>query len=209
MFDTCTETATLALFQGSALLEEIFLPPRAASTALLEMTRTLLQSHNRFLAQLEAVGVVSGPGSFTGVRIGLAAAKGICEAAAKPLAAVSRLEVLADAAQIPDGIVLLSAGRDQVYARELGSDERPREWLSSLGELKSLLPEKTVVVGSPELTEVLTRSGIEVRFQEISARHAITAVQRCLGWGGSDVVTADANYVRNEAAIYAKSAASR
>lgn len=208
VFDTCTEAATAALFAGSDLLEEVHLPGRAASTALFGTIRDLLQRYSLYLAQLGGIGVVSGPGSFTGVRIGLAAAKGLCEASGRPLGAVSRLKVLADASQLSDGLVLLGAGRDQVYARELHADGADREWLSSLDDLKPCLHGRTVGVGSRELVAMLADTGATIRYRELSAKQAIAEVQRCLASGGSDLVLADANYVRNEAAIYAKSAAS-
>ncbi len=82
------------------------------------------------LAELDAVGVVGGPGSFTGVRSGMAVAKGFCEAAALRLAVVSRLEVLADAAALKDGLAVLDAGRGELYVRDAGSG---REWVCASG----------------------------------------------------------------------------
>ena len=66
------------------------------------------------------VGVVRGPGSFTGVRVGLAAAKGICEATGAKLMAMSRLEMLE---RVGAGkVAVLAAGRGEFYVRVDGRE---------------------------------------------------------------------------------------
>jgi tRNA threonylcarbamoyl adenosine modification protein YeaZ len=67
-------------------------------------------------AQLDAVVCSAGPGSFTGLRIGVATAKGLCFALERPLLMISSLEVLAEGEQRP-ALAVLDAGRGQVYAR--------------------------------------------------------------------------------------------
>ncbi len=205
VIDTCAERASLALFGGrNALLEERFLEERAASSTLLSTLRSVLHARELTVEALTAVGVVHGPGSFTGVRVGVAFAKGLCEARGIPLAAVSRLAVLAEAGELTSGFAVLRAGRGEVYVRELGPGAAHREWMTSLGALESVMPGQATAVESPELASSLRSSGAQVHVTELSARHAMPAVQRCFAQGGSDVVSADANYVRNEAAIYAK-----
>lgn len=73
-------------------------------------------------AQLEAVVCSAGPGSFTGLRIGVATAKGLCFALSRPLVLVSSLETLAEGAPRPS-LAVLDAGRGQLYARLLVPDE--------------------------------------------------------------------------------------
>src|SRR5579864_8658812 len=66
-------------------------------------------------ADLDGLAVVSGPGSFTGLRVGLATVKGLCEVLRRPLAAVSMLEAIATIHGTGDVTALLDAGRGEVY----------------------------------------------------------------------------------------------
>lgn len=203
ILDTCGERASLALTRGPMLLAECRLEERTASAALLGALRSLLASEGVALADLSAIGVISGPGSFTGVRVGLAMAKGLCEATGLRLAAVSRLQVLLDSAGLPHGIALLPAGRGQVYAAEVDPAGEVREWLAEMAAIVDQANAREVIVGSEVLAEVAVRAA-SVQVLELSARHAINTVLRALAAGGSDPALVDANYVRNEEAIYRK-----
>jgi tRNA threonylcarbamoyladenosine biosynthesis protein TsaB len=75
----------------------------------------LLEGAGWKLAELAAIGVVSGPGSFTGVRVGVSAAKGLSEAGGVPLIAVSRLALLAAAGGTGLVHAVLDAGRGEFY----------------------------------------------------------------------------------------------
>ena len=202
LLDTCSERASLALFRGEKLVSEAYLEERTASSALLCALRSNLAASELTVRDLSGVGVVSGPGSFTGVRVGLALAKGLCEAAALPFAAVSRLAVLAEAAGLRDGLALLDAGRGQVYAREVGRADSGREWLTDAEALRSEARGRPLAVTATKLAELLAPEVTEVKVVELSARHAFGAVRRCLAHGGTEIALADANYVRNEGAIY-------
>ena len=118
LIDTCGETAGVALSCGQDVFAAEDLARGSASAEIVQAIRRLLEQQGLRLRDLDAVGAVSGPGSFTGTRAGLATAKGLCEAAALSLAAVSRLEVLADAAELRDGFSALDAGRNEDYDRE-------------------------------------------------------------------------------------------
>lgn len=78
---------------------------------------TLLESQLRF-SDLQAVAVSQGPGSYTGLRIGVSAAKGLCYALNIPLIAVETLQVLASQVQINDGLIvpMIDARRMEVYS---------------------------------------------------------------------------------------------
>lgn len=204
--DSCGERASLALFGGDSLLAEQTLEERTASSTLLGAVRSTLQQRGLALGELSALGVVSGPGSFTGVRVGIALIKGLSEAAALPVAAVSRLAVLAEAAGLQDGFAVLGAGRDQVYLREIGGTADSRERLASWAELTLLAKGREVAVTTPEEQARVQLAGATARLVELRARHGVRSVRSCLADGGSDVAALDANYVRDERAIYASAA---
>jgi len=88
------------------------------------------------LPQLSALVAVNGPGSFTGVRVGLSAVKGLAESARLAVVAVSRLQVLAHKAQVAGAA--LDAHRYEVFLR-IGEPEA-RELLAGAEELAALRP---------------------------------------------------------------------
>src|SRR6202047_17119 len=80
---------------AQAIVATEVLPGRTSSERLVPAVRRLMEGLGWRLGELAAVGVVTGPGSFTGVRVGLSAAKGLSEAGGVGLIAVSRLALLA------------------------------------------------------------------------------------------------------------------
>jgi len=172
-----------------------------ASAQIIAVVRRLLQQLGWNLTELDAVGVVGGPGSFTGVRTGLAAAKGLCEAASLRLAVVSRLAVLADAAALTHSLTALDAGRSELYVRD---EDSGREWLCAVDELP-IAASGGIVVAEPHIAERLTVREPVLRLLHVG--DALPVVLRCLAAGGSDVSLAEANYVRGEQNIYAKTSA--
>jgi tRNA threonylcarbamoyladenosine biosynthesis protein TsaB len=148
------------------------------------------------MAQLDAVGVVSGPGSFTGMRTGLAAAKGFCESAGLRLVGVSRLEVLADAAGARSGLVALDAGRGELYVRDVASG---REWLCADAEVSVA---GSVVVAEERVAERLAaRKSV---FRPLRVGDALGLVLQGLAHSAEDAALVEANYVRVERDIYRK-----
>jgi tRNA threonylcarbamoyladenosine biosynthesis protein TsaB len=117
--DTCGPVGSVALgrLAGGAveILGQVELEGRSCSCSLVAAVRDLLASAGVKLSLLHAMVVVHGPGSFTGVRIGLSAVKGLAEPGQIPVVAVSRLEVLAWKA----GCVAaaLDAHRHEVFLR--------------------------------------------------------------------------------------------
>ena len=152
------------------------------------------------MRDLHGVGVVSGPGSFTGLRVGLACAKGLCEALGIPVAAVSRLQTLAFAAKLENGFAVLNAGRGEVYALDV---EHGTESLRSLERLAEEAQLSRVIVAEETLLTKLIRAHAEL--QAIDARAALPLVMDRLRDGGDDLETLDANYVRSEQQIYGSS----
>jgi tRNA threonylcarbamoyladenosine biosynthesis protein TsaB len=199
LIDTCGETAGVALSVGEQLLVSEDLPRGTASAEIVSTVRKLLSRAGWTLQDMDAVGVVRGPGSFTGIRAGLAAAKGLCIAVGLPLAAVSRLEVLAEAASLHQGFAVLDAGRSEFYVREITAG---REWLSSASDFNA--DHKRVAVAEKQLVERLL--GSETILRPLHVGDALSAVLRKLQEAPDDVALIDANYVREPDDIYGKQA---
>ena len=120
------------------------------SRTLLAMAEDLLKNTDCTPADLDGIAVAAGPGSFTGVRIGVAAAKGLAWGAEKPLCGVSTLAAMAWQLADREGAVLcpvMDARRSQVYnalfeAREGRPVRLTPDRAVSAGELASELREK-------------------------------------------------------------------
>lgn len=199
IIDTCTADASgVALAEDVRVIAQAALPDRTASVGLLAAVRALLSQAGWEAASLTAIGVVNGPGSFTGVRVGLSAAKGFCEALSLPMAAVSRLAVMAGASGLRDGLAAMDAGRGELYVRDIAA---ARESLEKADALAMLAAGRRIVVAETRLAEKL--ASLDIRSVTISVADALPAVLDVLQNGGSDVAITDANYVRGEAQLYA------
>ena len=93
--DTSSKAASCALWDDGALKGEFYLNVGLThSQTIMPMVQSLLQSTGAQLAEIDRFGVSTGPGSFTGLRIGLSAVKGMAMATGKPCVGVSTLEGL-------------------------------------------------------------------------------------------------------------------
>lgn len=121
--DTSGKNGSLALVRFGAgaanTLELASLEGGNFSAQLVPQISDLLKRHDLGKSDIDGFAVASGPGSFTGLRVGLAAIKALAEIMRKPIAAVSLLEAVARAAE-RDGKVLaaLDAGRGEIYCGE-------------------------------------------------------------------------------------------
>lgn len=138
--DTCGPTGSVALgrLAGSDLeiLGQIELEGRSYSATLVAAVGELLARAGTRVGDLGAIVAVNGPGSFTGVRVGLSAVKGLAEAARIPVVAVSRLEVLAWKAGLDSAA--LDAHRHEVFLRLGVAGGKARELLAGAEELAAL-----------------------------------------------------------------------
>lgn len=92
------------------------LPPREFSAQLIAAVAELLGGSPYRLADVDVLGVVTGPGSFTGLRVGVSAVKALAEGAAKPIIAISRLAAMASFVAEQDLVhAVLDAGRGEFY----------------------------------------------------------------------------------------------
>ncbi|MBE6957832.1 MAG: tRNA (adenosine(37)-N6)-threonylcarbamoyltransferase complex dimerization subunit type 1 TsaB [Ruminococcaceae bacterium] len=117
-FETSAKAASVALFEGDKLLGEQYQNTGLThSQTLLVMAQDLLRQCDLTPGDVDAVAVANGPGSFTGVRIGAAAAKGFAWGAEIPIYGVSTLEAMARGLGVFDGCICcaMDARRAQVY----------------------------------------------------------------------------------------------
>ena len=116
--DTSSQAASTALWEDGALLGEEYIRVKLThSQTSLPMVQTLLQHTQTSLEEVDLLAVSVGPGSFTGLRIGIAAVKGIAYALGKPCGAISTLECLAHNFLGVDALVcaVMDARCKQVY----------------------------------------------------------------------------------------------
>jgi tRNA threonylcarbamoyladenosine biosynthesis protein TsaB len=115
--DTCGPSGSVALSRitpaAVEILGEVPLEGRTYSATVISAVDRLLTTHAIALHGIACIVIVNGPGSFTGVRVGLSAAKGLAEGAGLPLVAISRLQVLAQKAALPNAA--LDAHRHEVF----------------------------------------------------------------------------------------------
>ncbi|MDB5480953.1 MAG: tsaB [Caulobacteraceae bacterium] len=115
--DTCLAACSVALLRDGETLGALTEPTaRGHQERLAPMTRDLLAGAELEFAALDRIGVTVGPGSFTGLRVGLAFAKGLAFALRRPCVGVGTLEALA--ASLEDGLAkaaVIDAGRGRVY----------------------------------------------------------------------------------------------
>ena len=116
--DTCDARGGVAVLRDSELVVSATHPrDEEYSSWLIPAADQVLESASLTHADLEGYAVASGPGSFTGVRVGLTTVKAWSEAFAKPIASVSRLEALASSAAAPGDFVaaFIDAQRSQLF----------------------------------------------------------------------------------------------
>jgi tRNA threonylcarbamoyladenosine biosynthesis protein TsaB len=127
------------------MLNQIELKGRTYSATLVAAVGELLRAAGIEVRELGGVVVVNGPGSFTGVRVGVSAVKGLAQGAAIPVVAISRLEVLAGKAGIASAA--LDAHRGEVFLRFERAGTGPEEMLAGANELAAAAakPERVAV----------------------------------------------------------------
>jgi tRNA threonylcarbamoyladenosine biosynthesis protein TsaB len=115
--DTCLAACSAAVIDGERVLASISEPMmRGHQERLGTMVREVMDASGLAFADLDRIAVTVGPGSFTGLRVGLAFAKGLSAALDKPAVGVGALEALA--AERPGYVVaVVDARRDQVYVQ--------------------------------------------------------------------------------------------
>ena len=117
-FETTAKAGSVALLEDGRLLAESYQNTGLThSQTLMVMAQDMLKAAGKTMADVTAVAVAEGPGSFTGVRIGVAAAKGLAWGGELPCYGVSTLESMALTLGVYEGYVCpcMDARRNQVY----------------------------------------------------------------------------------------------
>jgi tRNA threonylcarbamoyladenosine biosynthesis protein TsaB len=200
-----------ASFEG---LELCTLEGGTYSARLMPSIGEILIHSNVTKSQLDGLVVVDGPGSFTGLRVGLSTVKALCEVLAKPLAAVSMLEAFAITYGHVDEAVtaVLDAGRGEVYVGEYRVGRHVaqliRESMPKLAELLAQPPSPgtRIVTPFPKIAEALAAAEFDASL--VPPLHADTigriGLRKLLAGELADPATLDANYIRrSDAELYA------
>jgi len=216
--DTSGKQGSIALAHGlnngkCDVIEVVPLTGGTFSAQLVPQVAALLSKHGFKKQDIDAFAVASGPGSFTGLRVGLAAIKGLAEILEKPIATVSMLEAVATAGGMQGRVLaVLDAGRREVYAGEYQvAADRARmidERLITLEALATSVDGLTLVTPEKSIAETLAAKGISVVEVPVQQGDAIAS----LGWkkilAGETVSpeALEANYIRRtDAEIFSKS----
>jgi tRNA threonylcarbamoyladenosine biosynthesis protein TsaB len=200
--DTCGPDGSIALgqqlFGNFCVLGDVHLSGRRYSETLIGEAIGVLRMAEVPLASLSAIVAVSGPGSFTGVRVGLSAVKGLAEGNRTPVVAVSRLEVLASASGVP--CVALDAYRHEIFLRLAEPSGAARELLAGAAELASIPPPPRVAVcdeGAAQLLQSAWPATELVEFRTPTAADALMlAVARFDAGEFVDLALLDGHYLR-------------
>ncbi len=177
--DTCgpTGSVALALLDGAKLqiLGQTELAGRTYSATLVAAVGELLEQHGLVLGAICAIVAVNGPGSFTGVRVGLSAVKGLAEPAGIPVAIVSRLAVLANKAKVASSA--LDAHRHEVFLRVGREGAETRELLAGAGELAAIAPPARIAFCDDAAGELLGAAWPGTELLHFEAPNATDAME--------------------------------
>ncbi len=170
--DTATNSGGAALSRNGEVIAELMVKaPLQYSEKILDLVDFLLDQHKLKLEEMDCFAVSTGPGSFTGVRIGIATVKGFCQGLNKPVVGISTLEALAYRfgwAHSPVAPVI-DARREQIYGAVFGFDgsqieleqkeqvSSPAQWVKEITGQECLfvgdgaqLYKETIVAAHPE-----------------------------------------------------------
>ena len=211
--DTCGPSGSVALACLSGEKLEILghteLAGRSYSATLVTAVGELLTRVGTRLERLHAMVAVNGPGSFTGVRVGLSAVKGLAEPARVPVLAVSRLEVLSHKTGVLSAA--LDAHRHEVFLRVAQEGGAARELLAGSAELVSISQPRRIAVCDEAAAQLLGTAWPMVEVIRVAAPTAADAMDlalpRILAGDFVDLALLDGHYLRrSDAEIFGEQA---
>lgn len=178
--DTASYAASIAILRDGEVIESLIYSSEGHAHRIFQEIEALLARAGASLDEVDCFAAASGPGSFTGVRVALSAAKGLAEACGKPMVAVSNLRALAWFGQSALRAPIIDARRGEVYTALYD------------GELRLVSPEvvkplETIAVDAERIDTVpanLARAVAHIAQREFAEGRAV------------DPAAVDANYVR-------------
>ncbi len=220
--DTSGKSGGITLASGDhdsfKVLESAAIAGGTFSAQLIPTVAALLQKYDYAPEKLDGFGVVSGPGSFTGLRVGLSAVKGLAEILQKPIATVSLLEVLAARSNSKDGLIAtaLDAGRNEIFCglykfTKDGSLKGKEKLLSQpefLQEIEATQP-ICIITSDHAVAELANSTGVFVQEEERPGVESIgrLGLRKLLAGDTVSVEALDATYLRrSDAEIFFKGA---
>ncbi len=214
--DTCGPTGSVALGRLAGrdleVLGQAELEGRTYAATLVVAVRNLLAAAGIGLRDLGGVVAINGPGSFTGVRVGLSAVKGLAGAHGTPVVAFSRLLVLARKAGVPSSA--LDAHRGEIFLRlEVIDKDRtgatPRELLAGPADLTAEHPPLRIAVCDDASEQMLTTAWPGTQLVKVTPPTAADALRlgesRLVTGIYADLALLDGHYLRrSDAEIFGK-----
>lgn len=205
--DTTADFGSIALADGGGVREEVLLhAPQGFSHVLFGAMEALLGRQHVTLAEIELFAGASGPGSFTGVRVGLSAVKGLAEVCGRRVVAVSNLEALAEFGKSDARAAVIDARRGEVYAAlfDGAGKQIVPEVVLPFQKFLTLLPEGEVEWVSQDFGPFLPalagsrfeRDPVVEAPRAIAGAIAKLAIRRAAEGLAQDPAAIEANYVR-------------
>jgi tRNA threonylcarbamoyladenosine biosynthesis protein TsaB len=201
--DTTSEFGSLALTNATGTVDEIRLhSPDGFGHILFEHLDRLLCRQGLNVNQIECFAATSGPGSFTGVRVGLTAAKGLAEATGKSVVAISNLQALAFFGTAPLRATVLDARRGEIYGAvyDAGLCTVAPETVMKFNAWLETLPNSGLEFIATDFEPF--RPYIDPAIPVVIAPRALAIAAGRIAWNrlrdglASDPAQIDANYVR-------------
>ncbi|HCA81352.1 MAG TPA: tRNA (adenosine(37)-N6)-threonylcarbamoyltransferase complex dimerization subunit type 1 TsaB [Bacteroidetes bacterium] len=177
--ETSTAVCSVGLYRtGVAELEQSIQESHIHSEKLLTLVQQVTGTAGITLHQLDAIAVSIGPGSFTGLRIGLSTAKGMAFALDKPLVAVPTFDAIAESGRqwhtaVKSLVVLVDAKKDEWFARAYrivdgAAEAAGRLAISDLGAVvRSLTNESSTLVLTDKVSELRKIVGEAVQVEDV------------------------------------------
>ena len=155
--DTATKIGSVALYEDkTGIIGEINLYVKVNhSNVIMKAVDSLFDLSGYTIKDVDKIAVTTGPGSFTGIRIGVAIAKGLAYSLKKPIIGINELDVLAETGEEREGLIvpLIDARKERIYYSQYKYENRKlvRKEEYKDGELRDILEklkgEKVVFIG--------------------------------------------------------------